>query len=82
MKSGSEIDKGFGDMKKFTAALGPDGMKKLSELAAACIESSQTNLFAFNPKLSYVSDEWKKADSFWQTKPAAPAKRTEEKPKQ
>jgi len=82
MKSASEIDKGFGDAKKFTDALGPEGMKKLGELAAACIESSQTNLFMFNPKLSYVADEWKKADSFWQTKPAAPAKKAEEKPKQ
>ncbi|HEX6881406.1 MAG TPA: hypothetical protein VF135_13635 [Terriglobales bacterium] len=81
MKSASEIDKGFGDSKKFMTALGAEGMKKLGEQAAACIESSQNNLFMFNPKLSYVSDEWKKADSFWQTKSAAPMKKMEAKPK-
>src|SRR4051812_41217187 len=71
MKSLAEADKSFGDSKKFEAALGPDGMKKLSELAAACIESSQTNLFQFNPKMSYPMEEWIKADpGFW--KPAMP----------
>jgi len=84
MASAAEIDKGFGNSKKFTDALGPEGMKKLGEQAAACIESSQTNLFMFNPKLSYVPDEWKKADSFWgNSKPAAaPAKKAAQKPKQ
>jgi hypothetical protein len=63
-------------------AMGAEGMKKLGEQAAAAIESSQTNLFLFNPKLSYVGDDWKKADPFWQTKSAAPMKKTEAKPKQ
>jgi hypothetical protein len=76
MKSLAEVDEGMGDSKKFEAAMGADGMKKLSELAAACIESAQTNLFQFNPKMSYPPEEWIKADpSFW--KPAAvPAKKT------
>jgi hypothetical protein len=82
MKSASEIDKGFGDSKKSSESLGADGMKKLSELSAAAIESSQTNLFMFNPTLSYVGDDWKKADPFWQTKSAAPMKKAETKPKQ
>ncbi len=84
MATAAEIDKGFGNSKKFAETVGADGMKKLAELGAACIESSQTNLFMFNPKLSYVPDEWKKADSFWQTKSTkpAPAKKAEEKPKQ
>jgi hypothetical protein len=82
MKSASEIDKGFGDSKKVMDAMGAEGMKKLGEQAAAAIESSQTNLFLFNPKLSYVGDDWKKADPFWQTKSAAPMKKTEAKPKQ
>ncbi len=44
-------------------------MKKAGELAASCLEESQNNLFMFNPKMSYVSAEWIKADpSFW--KPA------------
>jgi hypothetical protein len=82
MKSASEIDKGFGDSKKVMEAMGAEGMKKLGEQAAACIESSQTNLFMFNPTLSYVGDDWKKADPFWQTKSAAPMKKAEAKPKQ
>jgi len=70
MRSLAEADASMGDSKKFEAAMGEDGMKKLSELTAACIESSQTNLFQFNPKMSYPQEEWIKADpGFW--KPAA-----------
>jgi|ERR1035438_3365046 hypothetical protein len=82
MKSTSEIDRAFAQGKDFEAAMGADGMKKLGELAAASIESTETNLFAFNPRMSYVSDEWAKADpDFWKSKPAhAPAsKKSEEK---
>jgi hypothetical protein len=72
MRSLAEVDASMGDFKKFESALGADGMKKLSELTAACIESSQTNLFQFNPKMSYPAEEWIKADpGFW--KPAAAA---------
>jgi hypothetical protein len=85
MKSATEIDRGFGQWKQFEAAMGGEGMKKLSELSAAAIESSQTNLFIFNPRMSYVSDDWVKADpEFWAPKPAhAPAaasKKPAEKP--
>jgi hypothetical protein len=74
MKSAAEIDRAFLQSKQFRDAMGEDGMKKLGELSAAAIESSQSNLFAFNPKMSYVSDEWVKADpDFWKPKAAAPA---------
>jgi len=74
MKSASEIDHAFAQGKQFEAALGEEGMKKLGELSAAAIESSQTNLFIFNPRMSYVSDEWIKADpDFWKPKASAPA---------
>jgi hypothetical protein len=77
MKSLAEVDEGMGDSKKFEAAMGADGMKKLSELAAACIESAQTNLFQFNPKMSYPPEEWIKADpGFWKPTMAAAAKKT------
>ena len=82
MKSASEIDQSFDQSKKFMAALGDD-MKKFSELEAATIESSQHNWFAFSPKMSYVSDEWIKADpDFWKPKASALAtpKKMEEKP--
>ncbi len=84
MKSAEEIDKGFAQGKDFAAAMGESGMKKLSELSAAAIESSQTNLFAFNPRMSYPADEWVKADpEFWKPKAAAAheaAKKPAEKP--
>jgi hypothetical protein len=53
-------------------------------LTAACLQSSATNIFTFNPKLSYQADEWIKSDpSFWKPKPAAaPAKKPEAKPAQ
>ena len=84
MKSLAEVDTEIADGKKFEAALGADGMKRLGELTAACLQSSATNLFTFNPKLSYPTDEWIKSDpTFWKPKPAAPtAKKPEAKPAQ
>lgn len=83
MKTLGEVDSGFGDSKKFEAQLGADGMKKLAELTASCVEDSQTNLFSFNPKLSYIPEAWVKADpGFWKTKAAAPAAKLEAKPAQ
>lgn len=82
LKSASEIDKEAAQDKQFQAAMGEEGLKKLSELEAAAVESSQSNLFAFNPKMSYTSDEWVKADpDFWKPKPAgsAPPKKAEDK---
>ncbi|WP_263365308.1 hypothetical protein [Edaphobacter bradus] len=78
MKSLAEVDKGFADEKKFMESMGEDGMKKLSELSAKCLESEQSNLFHFNPKMSYPPEEWIKADPFWKPKvvAAAPAKAT------
>ncbi|HTD96077.1 MAG TPA: hypothetical protein VK627_04085 [Edaphobacter sp.] len=73
MKSLVEVDQGFGDSKKFVAALGEDGMKKLAELSASCIESAQTNLFSFSPRMSYPREEWVKADpEFWKPMRTAP----------
>jgi hypothetical protein len=77
MKSLAEVDESMGDSKKFEAAMGEAGMKRLSELSAACIESSQTNLFQFNPKMSYPAEEWIKADpDFWKPTMTAAVKKT------
>jgi hypothetical protein len=71
MKSLAEVDRNLAEGKQFEAAMGPEGMKKLGELAAAAIESSQTNLFMFNPRESYPPDRWVKADpEFWKPKPS------------
>jgi len=74
IKSLSEVDKAMGQDKDFAAAMGPDGMKRLAELEAASVETSQTNLFMFNPRNSYPPDEWIKADpAFWKPSGASSA---------
>jgi len=82
MKSASEIDKSFVTGKQVQEAMGAEGGKKAADLSAAAIETSQTNLFIFNPRISYVQDEWIKADpDFWKPKAAAPTpKQSPEKP--
>jgi hypothetical protein len=38
----------------------------------ASVDYSRSELFSINPKMSYVSDEWIKADpDFWKPKPIA-----------
>jgi hypothetical protein len=72
LKSAAEIDQNFMADKKFVEAMGTEGMKKLSELSAAAIESLEVNLFTMNPHMSYVSDEMAaQAPDFW--RPKAPA---------
>ena len=86
LKSAAEIDHNFGQMKDFSDALGEDGMKRLGELAAAAVESSQSNLFTINPHMSYAPEEWIKADpAFWKPKTSMaegkkPAAKPAEKP--
>jgi hypothetical protein len=80
-KSLDEVDKGFADGKKFEDAMGEEGMKKFNELYASCVDTNEQQLFAVNPAMSYVSDEWIKASpDFWKPKvPIMSAKATEEK---
>ena len=69
LKSAAEIDRAFAQGKQFMDAMGADGMKKLSELSAASIESIENNLFAINSHMSYVSDDVAKAaPDFWRPK--------------
>jgi len=75
MTSLAEDDQSMGDDKKFADSVGPSEMKRIRELTAACLESEQTNLFEFNPKMSYAADEWIKADPFWKPKAEAAAKK-------
>jgi hypothetical protein len=82
LKAASEIDAEPGQDKDFLAAMGEDGMKKFSELESSALSAVQTNLFSFTPSMSYVSDDWVKADpDFWKRKPApAASKKPAEKP--
>lgn len=84
LKAANEVDSILASDKGFMAAMGEEGMKKLEELSAATIESSEWNLFALNPNMSYVPAEWLKADDFWKPKGgnsvAAAPKKPAEKP--
>ena len=83
-KSLGEIDQSFLDSKKFSEAMGEPGMRILSELVAASVESSQHQIFAVNPHMSYVPESWTKSDpDFWKPKAepaAAPGKEKKAKP--
>ena len=80
-KSMADIDTGFGENKKFMDALGESGVKQMRELFATAVSYSRSELFAINPKMSYVPDAWIKADGdFWKPKAAAPAAKPAAKP--
>ena len=78
----SAIDLGYSEDKKFREAIGGDeGMRKLDEKFGDAVESSHSELFTVNPKQSYVSEDWIKADpGFWRPK-AAPAAKPAAAPK-
>jgi len=68
----SAIDDGFTGQKKYLEALGgEEGMAKLDALFGEAVDTSHSELFAVNPKQSFVSEEWIKKDAtFWQPKAA------------
>jgi hypothetical protein len=69
-KSLAELDSGMDEFKKFAGVIGPDGLKRISDLSAASVDEEQSNIFTFNPHESYPPDEWVKADpTFWNPKP-------------
>jgi hypothetical protein len=66
MKSLAETDQSIKDSDKFASELGASGIQKVSELTAASIQLSTTNLFAINPRESNPPSEWIKKDpGFW-----------------
>jgi hypothetical protein len=68
MKSLDEVDQADASNAKFRENMGDANLKHFRELAASAFESSQRNLYAFDPGISYVSDEWVSADPFWKRK--------------
>jgi hypothetical protein len=81
-KTLAEIDRDFINDKQFEEALGEDGLKQLNMLIEASVESSDHELFQFNPHMSYVSEDCIKADpEFWKPKPVAKPAAEKEKPK-
>jgi len=76
-KSMADIDTGFAEDNKFQAALGEHGMKELRRTLCGYGGILTLRAIFHQPKMSYVPDEWIKADGdFWKPKPAAapPAK--------
>lgn len=65
MKSLATLDNAPASMEAMGRALGPDQMSALDKLVLDGIATSQSQVFAFNPKMSYVSKEMKAADPFW-----------------
>lgn len=68
----AEIDSERAESKKVMEAMGgEENAAKLDQMFAAAVESVRTELFAINPKQSYVDEATMKADAdFW--KPKAP----------
>ena len=61
--------------KPYGDALGDAGRQQLRDFARESVASSETKLFAFNPKMSYMSAEFVARDpQFWTPKPVAAAK--------
>ena len=56
--------------KSYMEALGEDRRDKIEKIDSESIVFNATEIYAFNPQLSYVSKEWASRDpSFWRLKP-------------
>lgn len=74
VKSMDEVDQMFASDPKFAQAMGEGGLKELDALEASCVQSSHSNIFLVNPKMSIPSDEMIKAEpAFWRPKPNSSA---------
>lgn len=66
LKSLGDVDSRIGARDKVREAMGPGGLDKLRGLAGSFMQSSQRNLYAFDPAMSYVYPEWTQSDpAFW-----------------
>jgi hypothetical protein len=75
--------KGLADVDQFDAlhgqaykdALGEEGQNKITEFGMQGLESSETQLFVFSPRMSYAPKAWVDAEpDFWAPKPSPAAK--------
>lgn len=62
------LDHLFAVRDSMTKSMEPSTLKRYRELAEASVDRSQRNLFASDPGMSYVWDDWAKSDSFWEKK--------------
>lgn len=76
MKSLSEMEPNPARTKAYQEALGEENRKKVSELASKAVLVNEPALFAFSPKMSYLSKEFMAADpAYWNPKPAVTTKK-------
>lgn len=81
MKSLDEIDSGMARSKTIQDAFGEENQKKLSKMSADGYLTIESNLFAFDPKISYPSKEFIAADpEFWTPRPGPAMKKEPTKP--
>jgi hypothetical protein len=59
------LDKGPSNWAAMIQALGPEQAGSLGKLVTDGVATEQSQIFALNPKMSYVSKEMKAADPFW-----------------
>lgn len=58
MKSLSDVDQEVTDNAKVPEAMGKDQMQLMMEMGTNIIKSSESDLYAINPQISYVPDQW------------------------
>lgn len=64
--SGAEMDQHGPAAEQAWSSASADQKKQIGDLESSTFKSITTNLFIFDPKMSYVQDSWKKADpAFW-----------------
>jgi hypothetical protein len=81
MKSLDEVDVAISRSKTLQEAQGEENAKKLQTIAADAYVSIESNIFAFNPKMSYPTKEWAAGDpEFWKPKAATAMKPEVKKP--
>ncbi len=79
LKSLAELDP-VPDRPTFGQLLGSDNQKKLNELAASALISSETAVFSLSPEMSYVPKEFIAVDAaFWGPKPKPASKSSAKK---
>ena len=66
LKSLSDVDQGVLDDAKLPDAMGKDQLQLNSQLASQIVKSSESDLYAINPTISYVRDSWlTDSPDFW-----------------
>lgn len=65
LRSLAAFDRSGPEGDALVKAAGPDKMKEMGKLVTDGYATSQSQVFALNPKMSYVGKDMKAADPFW-----------------